>query len=356
MLPCKHIFYEQKYGHRKLLTIEAWRQFQQMFSEVGFEIYEHRELVSIESFEKDENYKATEGRRLTINKLMERTRNQYWSVEENGNENEKVEFIQILKIYVDVELELSRGFNYLNLKILKRLEGNADHNKSKDPWVYSRLEEYFTRWIAFGKIQWVEYIKREYLKNCKKWIDAYHQYEHQEMDTTNFIESWHKKLKYTHLRARQNHRIDSLIWTLRTALKDAEFEYESVYVVSLLGNRYYYVKSSKDNSYEVYIKEHIPQSNSIKPAYLECTCPDFKFRGMVCKHVFTVCQKFYPTPVLQTTFAQREKEPKKISKTKFEDWVDTKVRKKSNISLYDECKIPESDKRRTYDYIRKQRG
>lgn len=48
------------------------------------------------------------------------------------------------------------------------------------------------------------------------------------MDTMNFIESWHKKLKYTHLGARQNHRIDSLIWTLRTALKDAEFEYEAV--------------------------------------------------------------------------------------------------------------------------------
>ncbi|CAG8763547.1 35037_t:CDS:1, partial [Racocetra persica] len=69
------------------------------------------------------------------------------------------------------------------------------------------------------------------------------------------------------------------------------------------------------------------------------------------------------------------REPKKITDTKFEDWfsaiqrvwdrynqtdqnqitdadletiVDAELRKKSNIFLYDECKIPKSDEDKTY--------
>ncbi|RHZ51234.1 hypothetical protein Glove_481g50 [Diversispora epigaea] len=72
MLPCKHIFHEQLYGPRKLLTIDAWNQFQQMFDESGFEIYEHRELVSFEIREIDEINKAAENRKLTVSELMER--------------------------------------------------------------------------------------------------------------------------------------------------------------------------------------------------------------------------------------------------------------------------------------------
>jgi len=105
MLPCKHIFHEQKYGPRKLLTIDAWRQFQRQFDESGFEIYERRELVNFESFEKDEIDKAAEKRKLTVNELMERTRNQYWSIEENGDEMEKSEFIQRLKFCLDPVLK-----------------------------------------------------------------------------------------------------------------------------------------------------------------------------------------------------------------------------------------------------------
>ncbi|CAG8530523.1 7486_t:CDS:2, partial [Cetraspora pellucida] len=101
MLPCKHIFHEQIYGFRKLLTINTWKKFQQMFDENGLEIYKHRELVSLESFEKDEVNKAAENRKLTVNELMERTRNEYWRIEENGNEEEKVEFIQRLRFCLD---------------------------------------------------------------------------------------------------------------------------------------------------------------------------------------------------------------------------------------------------------------
>ncbi|RHZ78348.1 hypothetical protein Glove_165g82 [Diversispora epigaea] len=101
MLPCKHIFHEQIHGPRKLLTIDAWKQFQQTFDESGFEIYEHRELINFEILEKNENDRAAENRKLTVNELMERTRNEYWNIEENGDEKEKREFLERLKTCLD---------------------------------------------------------------------------------------------------------------------------------------------------------------------------------------------------------------------------------------------------------------
>ncbi|CAG8639658.1 3710_t:CDS:2 [Ambispora gerdemannii] len=73
--------------------------------------------------------------------------------------------------------------------------------------------------------------QREYRGNCEMWIDAYRLYEHQEMNTTNFIEAWHKKLKYTYLEAKYNHRIDTLIWILRAAIMDAQFECEAIHLM-----------------------------------------------------------------------------------------------------------------------------
>ncbi|CAG8787166.1 416_t:CDS:1 [Cetraspora pellucida] len=105
MLPCKHILHKQMYSLRKLLIAKAWKQFQQMFDEGGFEIYEHRELVRIEFPEKNEIDKAAENRRLMVNELMERTRNEYWSIEESGGEKEKAEFIQKLKFCLDSVLK-----------------------------------------------------------------------------------------------------------------------------------------------------------------------------------------------------------------------------------------------------------
>jgi len=47
LVPCRHIFHEQLYGHTKLLTAQAWRDFQDMFAEIGYAVYEHRELVEV---------------------------------------------------------------------------------------------------------------------------------------------------------------------------------------------------------------------------------------------------------------------------------------------------------------------
>ncbi|RHZ68590.1 hypothetical protein Glove_294g103 [Diversispora epigaea] len=97
LLPCRHIFHNHLYGEKKLLTTNAWEQFQQMFMESGFEVYISRELVEIELPKKTEAEKAMENRRSTINELIERTRNAYWRVEEKGNAVQKSTFIETLK-------------------------------------------------------------------------------------------------------------------------------------------------------------------------------------------------------------------------------------------------------------------
>ena len=90
------MFHKHMYGD-KLLTSNVWVQFKQMFVENGFEIYERREIVRIEIPKRTEAEKALENRRSVMNELMERTRNAYWRVEDEGSPEEKLEFIKHLK-------------------------------------------------------------------------------------------------------------------------------------------------------------------------------------------------------------------------------------------------------------------
>jgi len=84
MLPCKHIFHEHIYGDTKLLTANAWRTFQEIFEESGFEVYEHRELIIVEEPERTEEEKKAENQRLAMCELTERLRDKYWRVEESN--------------------------------------------------------------------------------------------------------------------------------------------------------------------------------------------------------------------------------------------------------------------------------
>ncbi|RHZ86162.1 hypothetical protein Glove_54g84 [Diversispora epigaea] len=61
LLLCKHIFHEHMYGSL-LLTKNAWRKFQELFEESGFEIYEKRELVFVEIPAQIEEEKQVENR------------------------------------------------------------------------------------------------------------------------------------------------------------------------------------------------------------------------------------------------------------------------------------------------------
>ena len=80
MLPCKHIFHEHIYGTTRLLTANAWRTFQEVFEESGFEVYEGRELVMADVSEQTEEEKRAENRRLAVNELTERLRHKYYGL------------------------------------------------------------------------------------------------------------------------------------------------------------------------------------------------------------------------------------------------------------------------------------
>ncbi|RHZ89716.1 hypothetical protein Glove_12g29 [Diversispora epigaea] len=95
IFPCKHIFHEHSYGSIKLLTSEAWKGFQEMFKESGYEIYEGRES-SIE-FVETQQQKEAEDRRLTVVELTERVRDKYWRVEEMRDAKKTDNFISKLE-------------------------------------------------------------------------------------------------------------------------------------------------------------------------------------------------------------------------------------------------------------------
>ncbi|CAG8826010.1 38271_t:CDS:2, partial [Gigaspora margarita] len=142
----------------------------------------------------------------------------------------------------------------------------------------------------------------------------------------------------------------------------------------------YLVKSSKDH-YEVSIKDNVQQNHNIKPAHFECTCFDFKFRGLACKHIFTVYQKFYLTQTTSNISDQTIEEPEVARDVTFDSWVEAiqkvwnrhnqevrnrmtdadleaiveaGMKRKSNVDLYEDFTIPESNLKGTHYNVKKQ--
>ncbi|RIB22376.1 hypothetical protein C2G38_2174139 [Gigaspora rosea] len=85
------------YGIMKLLTTSAWRRFQQMFQECGFEVYIRHKIVEVDAPEKTEAERASDNRRSAINELMKRTRDVYWRIEEKGDRERINAFVKDLK-------------------------------------------------------------------------------------------------------------------------------------------------------------------------------------------------------------------------------------------------------------------
>jgi len=98
LLPCKHIFHEHIYGN-KLLTIDVWQMFREIFEESRFEVYESRE--SFIEYVQTEKQKSAENRRMAVGELTERMRDRYWRVEEMGNAKKTQSYISILEASVD---------------------------------------------------------------------------------------------------------------------------------------------------------------------------------------------------------------------------------------------------------------
>jgi len=98
LLPCRYIFHEDMYG-RKLLIADRWADFQQLFAESDFEIYESRERVEILEHKGEEQ--QTNIRHTRFNELVERLQDCYWRVEEAGNVNEAIGFVDTLAIALE---------------------------------------------------------------------------------------------------------------------------------------------------------------------------------------------------------------------------------------------------------------
>ena len=77
------------------MTVDAWKAFQGMFEECGYEIYEGRE--SVIEFVQTKQQKEAENRRLTMVELTERIRDKYWSIEEKGDTEKTEAFISMLE-------------------------------------------------------------------------------------------------------------------------------------------------------------------------------------------------------------------------------------------------------------------
>ena len=82
--------------------------FQQVFEEAGYGVYEHRERIAIAEPVQTEAERQAEARRLAVNELMEWVRNRYWRVEEGGDENAAILFIEELAAcYIDPVLNIN---------------------------------------------------------------------------------------------------------------------------------------------------------------------------------------------------------------------------------------------------------
>jgi hypothetical protein len=96
LVPCRHIFHEHIYGVAKILTAQAWQNFQEMFAEAGYEVYEHRELVEEREFETEEQRQA-ENLRLEMNEITERIRDAFWRTLEGGDNVRTAAFLQQIR-------------------------------------------------------------------------------------------------------------------------------------------------------------------------------------------------------------------------------------------------------------------
>ncbi len=74
--------------------------------------------------------------------------------------------------------------------------------------ILSRFRENFTDTAI------LEYFERNWLPRKETWALAYRNFPHADIDTNNFVEAWHRQLKYRFSGHRKQNRMDSLIYLL----------------------------------------------------------------------------------------------------------------------------------------------
>lgn len=158
----------------------------------------------------------------------------------------------------------------------------------------------------------VRYLKTYYFDNnaFMRWTACYQPDVYTNMETNNYVESWHNQLKTTYLRRKQNKRVDRLIFIL---VKDVEYDYqnnvrrlmlnvgrmnpeqrrvrareitaeainsESIDDMIQQENESFYAVQSFSSNGIVYQVE-VNDCQMIK-----CTCEDFQYNRIACKHMY----------------------------------------------------------------------
>lgn len=107
-------------------------------------------------------------------------------------------------------------------QFIKKLARNCVDEAQKDfnEMMYAKsIEQYrlkkdnfIEKWRAHSNF--LTYISGQYFSNEEMWAKAFRTGARENINTNNYIESWHKKLKYFFLKDRPNRRLDRLIWIL----------------------------------------------------------------------------------------------------------------------------------------------
>ncbi|CEJ03034.1 hypothetical protein RMCBS344292_17025 [Rhizopus microsporus] len=157
------------------------------------------------------------------------------------------------------------------------------------------------------------YFKNNYLDNDRfiKWARAYHPDRYTNMETNNYVESWHNQVKTSYLQRRRNRRVGRLVYILindveegfisninrirmnvgrmgpearEARRRELEAEEVSIHVamdmISEVERASLYNVQSFNNADETY-KVRV-ENDTVK----SCSCPDFRYRNRACKHMF----------------------------------------------------------------------
>ncbi|KAI7846621.1 hypothetical protein BDC45DRAFT_583432 [Circinella umbellata] len=184
-------------------------------------------------------------------------------------------------------------------------------------------EEFDVKWNEFRQYYLVEditfytYMFDYYYPKREKWSKVWR--EGVQFHTNNLIESWHNQLKTHYLKRTRKHRIDYIVWVLTQVVdcayrqsilqvfhgfedvgltKEEKKRHKTAYeldddtateYISAVDAQKIYVKSfTKENIYyEIVVREGVLHS---------CTCPDFYFNRILCKHIF-LCNSVRDIPL-----------------------------------------------------------
>lgn len=221
---------------------------------------------------------------------------------------------RVLFCWFHVQQAIQRQFRQKIPTQEGRLEARQDFNKIMYSNTQEEYEENKDRFIRRHQDNrgLIDYLNGQYFRRAELWVRAFRQSFHGAIDTNNFIEAWHKKLKYFFFKNRPNRRIDRLIWTL-SHLVEKWYLQESFRVAAGIGRMSRAERERKAREHEA-LQQVINQPwvdliqvddpfvlvpsftsegvvwciNIANMAIISCSCPDYLSRHLPCKHMLAV--------------------------------------------------------------------